>query len=183
MCFCDDWCSSNVGHTVSERAPDALAVWSELERAGNRSVSGLAAPRYREDVQLCRLFLGAPVLRPGRDLQFQFHLARMDSEGPSEKQGLREFWAPVALLRVSGSYVQMLHLWRAGQISRDSFKLLAGRLDMDIYVKHALTHNGMKCISYKNWGYSNFWIKRSLTCRISTASVLYGSCTSCTFLS
>jgi len=122
------WC-----HTVGERAPDARAVWSELERAGNRSVSGLVTPRCREDVQLCRVFLGAPVLLPGRDLQFQFHLSRMDSEGPPEKQGLREFRAPVALLRVSGSYVQMLHLRRAGEISRDSFKFLAGRLDMDIY--------------------------------------------------
>lgn len=76
------------------------------------------------------MFLGAPVLLSGRDLQFQFHLSRMDSEGPSEKQGLREFRAPVALLRVSGSYVQMLHLRRAGEISRDSFKFLAGRLDI-----------------------------------------------------
>lgn len=126
---------------MSERAPDAHAVWSELERAGNRSVSGLVAPRCREDVQLCRVFLGAPVLRPGRDLQFQFHLSRMDSEGPPEKQGLSEFRAPVALLWVSGSYVQMLHLWRAGQISRDSFKLLAGRLDVDVYGKHTLSHN------------------------------------------
>ncbi|XDV19839.1 hypothetical protein PO909_025242 [Leuciscus waleckii] len=59
----------------------------------------------------------------------------MDSEGPPEKQGLREFRAPVALLRVSGSYVQMLHLRRTGEISRDSFKFLADLLT-EAFVMH-----------------------------------------------
>lgn len=114
--------------TVSERTSDACTVSPQLERAGNRSVSGLVAPR-REDVQLCRVFLGAPVLRPGSDLQLQFYFTRVDCEGPPEKQGLRKFRAALALLGVSGSYVQMLHLRRAGKISRNSFKLLAGRLN------------------------------------------------------